>query len=112
MRTLADLAAVLGADRRVSVSRELTKMFETVVRSTLGDVDVGEPRGEYVIVVAGAPTAETAVDDDVVRAALREELATGASRRDAAAAVARRLGVPRRLAYELAVTGSREDQQQ
>ncbi len=59
VRTLADLAAALGADRRVSVTRELTKMFETVVRSTLGDVDVGEPRGEYVIVVAGAPTEST-----------------------------------------------------
>ena len=109
VRTLADLAAALGADRRVSVARELTKMFETVVRSTLGDVDIGEPRGEYVIVVAGAPTEEAVVDDDVVRAALRDELAGGASRRDAAAAVARRLGVPKRLAYQLAVAGSRED---
>jgi 16S rRNA (cytidine1402-2'-O)-methyltransferase len=111
VRTLADLAAALGPDRRVSVSRELTKMYETVVRSTLGDVEIGEPRGEYVIVVAGASTDATPVDDDVVRAALRDELAGGASRRDAAAAVARRLGVPRRLAYQLAVTGAREDRE-
>ncbi len=103
VRTLADLAAALGADRCVSVARELTKLHETVVRGALGDVDIGEPRGEYVIVVAGAPSVVVAPDDDAVRAALREELAAGRSRRDAAAAVATRLGVPRRLAYDLAV---------
>ncbi len=43
-------------------------------------------------------------DDDEIRAALRAELAAGRSRRDAAAAVAARLGVPRRVAYDLAVT--------
>jgi 16S rRNA (cytidine1402-2'-O)-methyltransferase len=108
VRTLADLAGALGPDRPVTVTRELTKMFETVVRATLGDVDVGEPRGEYVIVVAGAPAEQPVVDDDTVRAALREEFAAGASRRDAAAAVARKLGVPRRVAYDLAVSGRRE----
>lgn len=101
-RTLADLAAALGAERRVAVARELTKLYETVVRGTLGDVDIGEPRGEYVLVVAGAPVVTARPDDDTVRAALRDELAAGASRRDAAAAVSRRLEVPRRLAYELA----------
>ena len=101
-RTLADLAAALGPDRPVSVARELTKLFETVVRGTLGDVDLGTPRGEYVLVVGGAPAATDAPTDDQVRAALRVELASGASRRDAAAAVARRLGIPKRVAYDLA----------
>jgi len=102
-RTMTDLAAALGADRRVSVARELTKLHETVVHGTLGDVILGEPRGEYVLVVAGAPAEDAAPDDDTVRAALRAELAAGRSRRDAAAAVARRLGVARRVAYDLAV---------
>ena len=88
LRTLADLADALGADRPVVVARELTKLHETVVRGTLGDVELGEPRGEYVLVVAGAPDAEPAPDDDAIRAALRDELAAGASTRDAAAAVA------------------------
>ena len=101
-RTLEDLVAAFGPDRRVAVARELTKLYETVVRGTLADVEVGEARGEYVLVVAGARAATDRPDDDTVRAALRDELAAGASRRDAAAAVARRLGVPRRLAYELA----------
>ena len=61
----------------VGVARELTKLYETVVRGTLGDVDLGAPRGEYVLVVAGAPAADAAPDDDAVRAALRGELAAG-----------------------------------
>jgi 16S rRNA (cytidine1402-2'-O)-methyltransferase len=103
VRTLADLAAALGADRRVSVARELTKLHETVVRGTLGDVAIGEPRGEYVLVVDGARGTVEVPDEDAVRDALRAELAAGRSRRDAAAAVATRLGVPRRVAYDLAV---------
>jgi len=102
-RTIADLAAALGPDRPVAVARELTKLYETVVRGTLGDIDLGEPRGEYVVVVGGAAVASAPPSDDTVRAALREELAAGLSRRDAAAAVARRLGVPKRVAYDLAV---------
>jgi 16S rRNA (cytidine1402-2'-O)-methyltransferase len=105
LRTIEDLAAALGADRPVAVARELTKLYETVVRGTLGSVaaEVGEPRGEYVLVVAGAALDDAPPDDDVVRAALRAELAAGASRRDAATSVARRLGVPRRAVYALAV---------
>lgn len=106
LRTIADLTGALGADRQVSVARELTKLYETVVRGTLGDVDLGEPRGEYVLVVAGAAPDDEPPGDDVIRAELRAELATGVSRRDAASAVARRLGVARRIAYDLAVTAS------
>jgi 16S rRNA (cytidine1402-2'-O)-methyltransferase len=108
VRTLADLAAALGPDRPVAVARELTKLWETVVRGTLGDVDLGEPRGEYVLVIAGAPDVAAPPDDDEIRAALRDELGAGATTRDAASAVARRLGVPRRLVYDLAVTESRK----
>jgi 16S rRNA (cytidine1402-2'-O)-methyltransferase len=107
LRTMADLAASLGGDRAVSVARELTKLHETVVRGTLGDVDLGEPRGEYVLVVAGATDTAVVPDDDVVRAALRTELAAGRSRRDAATVVAQRLGVARRLAYDLAIAEPR-----
>ena len=81
------------------MARELTKLYETVVRGTLGDIELGEPRGEYVVVVGGAPVVAGTPSDDDVRAALRDELGAGASRRDAAAAVARRLDIPKRVAY-------------
>ena len=87
----------------VVVTRELTKMYETVVRGPLGTIDIGEPRGEYVFVLAGLPVDDAPIDDDTIRAALREELGAGASTRDAAAAVAGRLGVSKRAVYALAI---------
>jgi 16S rRNA (cytidine1402-2'-O)-methyltransferase len=102
-RTLADLTEACGPDRPVAVARELTKLHEEVLRGTLGSVDVGTPRGEYVVVLGGAPLTDAPPDDDAIRAALRDELAAGASRRDAVAAVTRRLRVPKRTVYALAV---------
>lgn len=102
-RTIADLAAVCGPDRRVAVVREVTKRFESVRRGRLGEIELDEPRGEHVIVVEGAPAvAAGVVDDATLTAALRDELAGGATRRDAAATVGRRLGVPRQRAYATA----------
>ncbi len=103
VQTVADLAEALGPDRPVVAARELTKMYETIVRGTLGSLRLGTPRGEYVLVVAGRPVDDSPPDDDAVRDALRAELAAGASTRDAAASVARRLGVAKRTAYALAV---------
>jgi 16S rRNA (cytidine1402-2'-O)-methyltransferase len=104
-RTVADLAAACGEERRVSIGRELTKLHEETWRGTLSGalkwVSAHEPRGELVLVLEGAPPPAAASEQDV-EAALRAELAGGASTRDAAAAVAAALGVPRRSAYEAA----------
>lgn len=109
-RTLADLAAACGPGRRVVVARELTKLHEELWRGTLAEAAAWaaerEPPGEMVLVVAGAPAPGPPSDADVV-AALEAELATGASARDAARAVAARLNVPRRRAYGLAITRQR-----
>jgi 16S rRNA (cytidine1402-2'-O)-methyltransferase len=109
-RTLADLASVLGPDRRVAVGRELTKLHEEVRRSTLADAvawaEAKEPVGELVLVVEGAPAPAPAGDDDV-EAAVAAALAAGLSARDAAAKVASDLGVPKRQAYEVAVARNR-----
>jgi 16S rRNA (cytidine1402-2'-O)-methyltransferase len=105
-RTLADLAVACGADRPVAVARELTKLHEEVWRGSLADavawVAEREPRGEIVVVLGGAPAPEAAAPADVERA-VRERLEQGDSPRDAAAAVATALGVPKRSAYDVAV---------
>lgn len=105
-RTLADLAAACGGDRTVSIGRELTKLHEETWRGTLaGAVEWAaerEPRGEMVIVLAGAPVPGAATAAQVDEA-LQAELDGGASARDAAASVAVALGVPKRTAYEAAV---------
>ena len=77
--TLDDLAAALGPDRPVSLCRELTKLHEEIVKTTLGAAVEfyrdHEPRGEYVLVVAGAAPGAVQADapakEDVVAAARR-----------------------------------------
>jgi 16S rRNA (cytidine1402-2'-O)-methyltransferase len=104
-RTLADLAAAMGPTRRCALARELTKLHEEVWRGTLGAavdrVAEVEPRGEYVVVVDGAPEPEPATDDEL-RDELARLLAAGMSTRDASSEVATRFDVPRRRAYALA----------
>ncbi|HVN50779.1 MAG TPA: 16S rRNA (cytidine(1402)-2'-O)-methyltransferase [Acidimicrobiales bacterium] len=104
-RTLADLAGALGGTRQVVVARELTKLHEEVWRGTLaGAVERAagsEPRGEHVLVVAGAPPAAGATDEELA-AALAEAREGGRSTRDAVALVAARFGAPRRRVYDLA----------
>jgi 16S rRNA (cytidine1402-2'-O)-methyltransferase len=78
---LRDMAASLGAERRASISRELTKRFETTYSGTLAELsaaaerDSDMARGEIVIVVSGAPPAGTALElnaDSLLRALLQE----------------------------------------
>jgi 16S rRNA (cytidine1402-2'-O)-methyltransferase len=108
-RTLSDLVGACGPDRRVAVARELTKLHEEVWRGSLADAAAWaaerEPPGEIVLVVEGAPDDEPP-DDDAVRDAVRAELAAGATARDAARAVADRLSVPRRRAYDIATAAA------
>ena len=107
VRTIDDLADVLDPTRRVTICRELTKRYEEVWRGSLSEavvhVHASEPRGEYVIVLAGVPIDDVAPDDDEVTEAIRVELAAGVSRRDAVDNVAGALGASRRRVYQLAV---------
>ena len=105
-RTLADLAAAFGIGRRVVIARELTKLHEEMWRGSLGEAmawtDDREPRGEFVIVVDGAPIAPPASDDEI-RDAVDAALQRGLTARDAAAEVANVLNVPKRHAYAIAI---------
>ena len=64
VKCLEQFAEVFGPERRVSVSRELTKKFEQTVRGTVAEVldhfRTTEPKGEFVIVVAGKPKVRRA----------------------------------------------------
>lgn len=66
LRTLWDLGEVLGKGREISFCRELTKLHEEVYRTTIGEAishyEGNEPRGEFVLVIAGASEAEAAAD--------------------------------------------------
>jgi 16S rRNA (cytidine1402-2'-O)-methyltransferase len=101
--SLADMAVVLG-DREAVVCRELTKLYETIVRGPLShlaaDPQFEAPRGELVVLVAPGREAEaTAADADV---ALADAL-TRLKPADAAAEVAKALGLSRRDLYKRAL---------
>jgi 16S rRNA (cytidine1402-2'-O)-methyltransferase len=106
-RTVADLVAACGPDRHLVLARELTKLHEEVWRGTLAEavahLAASEPRGEYVVVLAGAPPA-AAADDDAIRAALLDALADGESRSSAVATVVEILGVAKRRVYDIATS--------
>jgi 16S rRNA (cytidine1402-2'-O)-methyltransferase len=102
--SLADMAAVFGPEREACVARELTKLYETVVRGTLdalaADPRLQAPKGEIVVLVGpGRETVATAEDAD---RALAEALARMGPA-EAATEVARALGLPRRDLYRRAL---------
>lgn len=106
-KTLGDLETMCGANRRIAIAAELTKVHEEVWRGTLHDAvkrhAEGEPRGEFVLVLAGAEPLAPPTDDELM-AALRAEIESGVSRKDAASRVSARFGVSKRHVYELTLT--------
>ncbi len=104
--SLADMAAVLG-NREAAVARELTKLFEEVRRGTLSELAAayeasGAPKGEIVVIVA-PPAEEEAASAESIEEMLSKALAT-MSVRDAADAVAKASGRPKREVYTLALS--------
>lgn len=102
--SLADMAAVFGP-REAVVCRELTKLYETVTRGDLAslaaDPTLQEPKGELVVLVA--PGRETEATADEVDGALADALSR-LRPAEAAAEVAKALGLPRRDLYRRAMT--------
>lgn len=106
VRTVEDLRSVCGDHRRVALCRELTKLHEEVWRGTLADA-VGSlaaepPRGEFVVVLEGAPPPEGPTDDEL-RRLVREVVERGGSTRDAVDEVCAATGAAHRRVYRLAL---------
>lgn len=103
LATLADLAKACGDERQASVSRELTKRFETTLRGTLRalirGLDGNAPKGEIVVVVG--PAAKGAEETDFALEA-RRLAGRGLCGSDLRRAL-QALGAPRNVAYELSL---------
>ncbi|WP_110668384.1 16S rRNA (cytidine(1402)-2'-O)-methyltransferase [Salinicola halophilus] len=106
---LEDVATTLG-ERRVVLARELTKTFETLLDGSAASLletiaeDSDQARGEFVVMLAGAPAADTAVDDAEGEALLQALLAEGVGVKSAAGVATRLLGGRRKQWYQLALT--------
>ena len=108
LNTLQDMAEVFGADRPISLCRELTKLHEEVIRTTLGEAIVrytaNAPKGEFVLIVAGAPETVKEVPSEAdATARVKVLLAQGLSRKDAVKQTAAELGLPKNTVYALAL---------
>ena len=106
--TLKDLCQTFGADRPVSLCRELTKLHEEIRRTTLGQAEEyyreNPPKGEFVLVVRGAPPKreeEATLEDG--QALVEELIAQGTSQRDAVKQAAKTLGLSRNQLYDAVV---------
>ncbi len=108
VNTLIDMQGVFGPDRRISLCRELTKLHEEVVRTTLSEAieryQQTPPKGEFVLVVEGAAPKqkETATAEDAA-ARVAQLVEGGMSRKDAIKQTAKELDLPKNVVYDAAL---------
>lgn len=103
-QTLEALAAAFGGGRRISLCRELTKLYEEYTRTTLAGalelLQTAPPRGEYVLVVEGAQPVQNAPDLSAAVAQMQALMRDGLSRKAAAKHVAEQSGIKKNELYE------------
>lgn len=106
LETVADLAAVLGAERTLVMARELTKLFETIQRLPLGEAvawmeaDPNQQKGEFVLLVSGCPQGQ---DDGEAERVLKLLLAENLPVKQAAKLAAAISGGSKNALYERAL---------
>ena len=110
VRTLQELSDTLGGDRRLTICRELTKRHEEKMQTTFADsmayYEVNEPRGEYVLIIAGRSREEMKKEEQAGWEALslEEHMAhyesQGIDRKEAMKRVAKDRGVSKRDIYQ------------
>ncbi len=105
--TLDDFLAVFGGERRISLCRELTKLHEEVLRTTIAEAvehfKTAEPRGEFVLVVEGAAPQVEEADPDAALRRVEQLRGEGLSLKDAAAQAAAEFGMKKRQLYDMAI---------
>jgi len=107
LATLSDLCKYFGGDRRITLCRELTKLNEEVIRTTL-DTAVSlysekQPKGEFVLVIEGAVSikGEVPVTDDMILERIEKLISEGNSSSDAVKSASKEFGVSKNTVYSL-----------
>ena len=105
--TLEELSQVFGPERRISLCRELTKLHEEIRRTTLGEASAhsreNPPKGEFVLVVEGAPPGAPEADPDAALARVEQLRSEGLSLKAAARQAGEEFGIAKNLLYDRAV---------
>ncbi|MGI6576786.1 MAG: 16S rRNA (cytidine(1402)-2'-O)-methyltransferase [Eubacteriales bacterium] len=101
-RTLRDFVETLGGDRKIAICRELTKLHEECIRTTLAGAELyymeNDPRGEFVLVIEGASGEGESKDEEAIDRALAL-VAEGAGASEAARQASQEYGVSKNLIY-------------
>ena len=102
------MAEIFGSDRPISLCRELTKLHEEVVRTTLGQAieqyTQQPPKGEFVLVVAGCqPEEQPVATAQDAAARIAQLVASGMSKKDAIKQTAKELDLPKNMVYDIAM---------
>ena len=107
VKTLEDLCAAFGPGRRIALCREMTKLHEEVVRSTLGEAAAlyaeTPPRGEFVLVVEGTAEAKTEFGREEALALVERRRAEGMSLKEACRLTAEETGIKKNELYQWAL---------
>lgn len=115
--TLRDLRDAFGGERRLSLSRELTKLHEQTLRMTLDEAvayfDENAPRGEFVLILEGAPDEPETEQDEADRLsaaaeAVRRRVEQGQTQKDAVKAVSAETGVKKNALYRFVLEQDEE----
>jgi len=105
--TLKDFLNYFGADRKISLCRELTKLHEEVLRMSLSEAveyyNENEPRGEYVLVVSGAEAKKEEYTLEECLELMLESVRSGKSKNDAARLVSKQSGFRKNELYKMLV---------
>ncbi len=110
--TLADLCRAFGSERRLSLSRELTKIHEECLRMTLGQAvayyEETTPKGEFVLVVEGAPEEEDALTLEEAYPLVENLVEKGETWKDAVKQVSARAGIKKNALYQYVLERQKE----
>lgn len=113
LKTLEDLAAVCGPDRQAAAVRELTKLYEEVRRGMLAELithfTATEPRGEFVLVIAGHTPEQVELSQDDAMALVTQLVDSGMPKKEAIKGAAKRAGMDKRELYKLMIGGVSTD---
>ena len=107
-QTLQDLSDTLGANRLITIARELTKLHEQFWRGSvaeaIGYYQTREPQGEYTLIVAGDQVTQPMLSESALIAELQNLIVQGISRSQASRQLAQQTALPRRQIYQLALS--------
>ena len=102
-KTLAEFSETFGADRKIALCRELTKLNEEIMRTTIFEAvkyyEKNAPRGEYVLVIEGAPEASEEEESINIAERAASLMAGGMSQKDAIKTIVKETGLPKNKVY-------------